>query len=531
MAVLGGAARLLEPDRPPGSGVREHAVRIGRRPRTSRSRASSARWWSASAVGAGQQLTVTLAQAVVAYDTWNWLLHVLSERYSQAFAAGFGDGCREPGAQHADVLPAARRHGQGRAVAPVLADDRPALACVPPRLRPRPGRSRDPARWRTPRTPEVRVRVLGDAARGGADPDRRRVGRGVRRRSQRVGRQVPRRTRDARARAARRRRSGRTERVGHPGACGTRARTRLGGRPVAAAARRSAPERHTSTPSSPKPLGATTPVGRPDAEPGDAPVLDGVTIDRDRLVLRRAVRCDPPRRAGCPGDQDRTGRQATRFATSSRSPSSSGIKVLHGKESIVLDLRPGRPCDVLDRAGPRAPTSCCRRFRAGVVERLESAPDDLLAVNPEPRVRERARVRRGAAVRAPAGVRADDGRGIGDGGAQRRRGGAWCRAGPTCRPGHGEAHRDAARDGRELAGELRRRSPRSASPPRWRSGSSGRSATVGGDVLRTSMLSTVAHALADTSVVGPTASRRPRPMTSSSGSGRGTGSTRPPRAG
>ncbi len=38
--------------------------------------------------GCGQQLTVTLAQAVVAYDTWNWLLHVLSERYSQAFAAG-----------------------------------------------------------------------------------------------------------------------------------------------------------------------------------------------------------------------------------------------------------------------------------------------------------------------------------------------------------------------------------------------------------------------------------------------------------
>ena len=38
--------------------------------------------------GLGQQVDVTLARALVAYDTWNWLLHVLAERYSQAFTAG-----------------------------------------------------------------------------------------------------------------------------------------------------------------------------------------------------------------------------------------------------------------------------------------------------------------------------------------------------------------------------------------------------------------------------------------------------------
>ena len=38
--------------------------------------------------GHGQQVEVTLARSLVAYDTWNWLVHVLSERYSGAFRAG-----------------------------------------------------------------------------------------------------------------------------------------------------------------------------------------------------------------------------------------------------------------------------------------------------------------------------------------------------------------------------------------------------------------------------------------------------------
>src|SRR5262249_33992272 len=36
--------------------------------------------------GRGQQVETTLARALVAYDTWMWLLHVLAERYSQAFS-------------------------------------------------------------------------------------------------------------------------------------------------------------------------------------------------------------------------------------------------------------------------------------------------------------------------------------------------------------------------------------------------------------------------------------------------------------
>jgi crotonobetainyl-CoA:carnitine CoA-transferase CaiB-like acyl-CoA transferase len=35
--------------------------------------------------GRGQRVTVTLVQAFLIYDTWNWLLHVLAARYSQAF--------------------------------------------------------------------------------------------------------------------------------------------------------------------------------------------------------------------------------------------------------------------------------------------------------------------------------------------------------------------------------------------------------------------------------------------------------------
>jgi crotonobetainyl-CoA:carnitine CoA-transferase CaiB-like acyl-CoA transferase len=36
--------------------------------------------------GAGQQVSTTLAQGMLAHDTWNWLLHVLARRYDGAFA-------------------------------------------------------------------------------------------------------------------------------------------------------------------------------------------------------------------------------------------------------------------------------------------------------------------------------------------------------------------------------------------------------------------------------------------------------------
>ena len=38
--------------------------------------------------GRGQKVETTLARALVAYDPWMWLLHVLGERYSQAFSVG-----------------------------------------------------------------------------------------------------------------------------------------------------------------------------------------------------------------------------------------------------------------------------------------------------------------------------------------------------------------------------------------------------------------------------------------------------------
>ena len=189
-------------------------------------------------------------------------------------------------------------------------------------------------------------------------------------------------------------------------------------------------------------------------------------------------------------------------------PELSGIKVLQGKQSVVLNLsEPGGHDAMVELV--RHADVVLQTFRGGVVDRLGAAPDDLLAVNPAL-----------VYVSAP---------GYGEG--------PPCGAKPAFAPTMGAASGMAVRNvgGEELVPSgpdldlvtVKRTAMRLASGASSPANSDGVAALgVGtalalgiygqlrhgtGDVLRTSMLSTVAHALADASVVGPYGTPTPAP--------------------
>jgi crotonobetainyl-CoA:carnitine CoA-transferase CaiB-like acyl-CoA transferase len=181
-------------------------------------------------------------------------------------------------------------------------------------------------------------------------------------------------------------------------------------------------------------------------------------------------------------------------------PELSGIKVLQGKESVLLDLADPEGhavlCDLVRDADVVLQT-----FRGGVVDRLGAGPDALLAVNPDL-----------VYVSAP---------GYGEG--------PPCGGKPAFAPTMGAASGMAVRNvgGADLVPSgpdldlvtVKRTAMRLASGASSPANADGVAALgVGtalalgilgrvrhgtGTVLRTSMLSTVAHALADTSVLGP----------------------------
>ncbi len=269
--------------------------------------------------GRGQQVEVTLARALVAYDTWNWLVHVLTERYSGAFTAGTAidaenlipntpmffrllvglskDGRWLQFSQTTDRL----WHAFLRSCD--LDPDDPALLAMENAEDPD-----DRVRFWELLLAAVRRRTAAEwASVFDADPnvwaDLYRGGPG-----------------DARARATGGRRPGGLQRLGH-----TRARrlgpgSRLVGRSLGPTARARCPRRRPRRPCC---RGARRPPRRASRACRGArrPTARRHHHRGDRLVLRRAVRGDAARRAGRPGDQGGDRRWATPSATSCRSRS------------------------------------------------------------------------------------------------------------------------------------------------------------------------------------------------------------------
>lgn len=452
--------------------------------------------------GRGQRVTVTLAGALVAYDTWNWLLHVLAERYSQAFASGSAidadrlvpntpmffrllvglsaDGEWLQFSQTTDRLWHAflRACGLDPADPTVLAAED----------------AEDPDErvrfWET-LLAAVRARTTTEwTAVFDADPDvwadRYRSGPGTLEHAQLVA----------------------DDRVGRS-ASGARVPTGL------ARARR-----WSVDPAAPVPapggdaeaLGALlaepppvpVPVG---ADPTDAPVLDGVTIVELGSFFAAPFGATLLAEMGARVVKVETGAgDAIRHLMPF--PELSGIKVLQGKESVTLDLgTPEGTAALHDLV--RGADIVLQSFRAGVAERIGATPDDLLAVNPDL-----------VYVGSP---------GYGDG--------PPCGHRPAFAPTMGAASGMAVRNlggadrvpsGPDLDLEtVKRTSMRLAAGASSPTNSDGIAAlgvattmAIGllgrvrhgtGDVLRTSMLSTVAHALVDTTVVGPVGVPTPPP--------------------
>ncbi|MFM8303045.1 MAG: CoA transferase [Actinomycetota bacterium] len=459
--------------------------------------------------GCGQQVSTSLAQAVVAYDTWNWLLHVLADRYSQAFASGSAidadnlvphtpmffrlfvglskDGHWLQFSQTTDRL----WHAFLRAcdldptdpevLAREEADD-PAVRV---------------AFWET-LLAAVRARTADEwAAVFDADPnvwaDRYRAGPATLGHEQLVA--------DGRVGAS---------------ASGTRVPAGLvlarhwavdpavpppdldSGAGVVAAVLAEAP-RGADT------RGDRGDVGQRAAD--DAPALAGVTIVEIGSFFAAPFGATVLTEQGArvikieAADGDAI-RHLMPF------PELSGIKVLQGKESVVLDLATDDGRAAL-AALVRRSDAVLQSFRAGVVDRLGAATEDLLALNPDL-----------VYVSAP---------GYGEG--------PPCGHRPAFAPTMGAASGMAVRNvggvGLVPSGPdldlltVKRTAMRlvtGASSPANSDGVAalgvgtalvlgilGKVRHGGGDVLRTSMLSTVAHALADTSVIGPHGLPTPEP--------------------
>ena len=456
--------------------------------------------------GRGQQVSTTLAQALVAYDTWNWLLHVLADRYSQAFASGSAvdaDNLVPHTPMFFRLFVGLSKDGQWLQFSQTTDRLWHAFlrACdldpTDPEVLAR-EEAEDPAVrvafWET-LLAAVRARTADEwAAVFDADPnvwaDRYRAGPGTLGHEQLVA--------DGRVGAS---------------ASGTRV-------PAGLALARwwtvdpsvAPPDLDSGAAALDAVLaeapGERVPAGAdPTAEPGDAPALDGITIVEigsffaapfgTTVLAEQGARVIKIESAG--GDAIR---HLMPF------PELSGIKVLQGKESIVLDLATPAGREVLATLVRRS-DAVLQSFRAGVVERLDCAPDDLLAVNPEL-----------VYVSSP---------GYGEG--------PPCGAKPAFAPTMGAASGMAVRNvgGAELVPSgpdvdlltVKRTAMRlvtGASSPANSDGVAalgvgtamvlgifGQLRHGGGDVLRTSMLSTVAHALADTSVVGPNGEPTPAP--------------------
>lgn len=452
--------------------------------------------------GIGQRVDVTLARALVAYDTWNWLLHVLAERYSQAFAAGSAidaehlvpntpmffrllvglskDGQWLQFSQTTDRL----WHAFLRAC-DLDPDDPEVLAMEDAE------EAEVRVRFWEMLLAAVRRRTADEwAAVFAADPnvwaDVYRGGPGTLEHQQLVA----------------------DGRVGYS-ASGTRV-------PAGLALARG----WSVDPAVPPPaLGADAgglaavlaepPAGADAAAAaaGDAPVLDGITIVEIGSFFAAPFGATLLAEQGARVIKIETGvgdaiRHLMPF------PELSGIKVLQGKESVTLDIAdPDDHATLLELV--RRADVVLQTFRGGVVDRLGAAPDDLLAVNPSL-----------VYVSAP---------GYGEG--------PPCGAKPAFAPTMGAASGMAVRNvgGEDLVPSgpdldlvtVKRTAMRLASGASSPANSDGVAALgVGtalalgiygqvrhgtGDVLRTSMLSTVAHALADTSVVGSSGTPTPAP--------------------
>lgn len=454
--------------------------------------------------GCGQQLTVTLAQALVAYDTWNWLLHVLSERYSQAFAAGSAIDA-ESLVPHTPMffrlLVGMTKDGQWLQFSQTT--DRLWHAF----LRACDLDPEDPEilAMENAEDPEVRVRlweILLAAVRSRTADEWAAVFDADHNVWADAYRNGPSALEHAQLVA--------DGRVGYS-ASGTRVPAGL------VLARGWAVD-----PSRPPPaLGSGAAhldavLGEPlraddaaasRAEPGDAPVLDGVTVIEIGSFFAAPFGATLLAELGArvikieSADGDAI-RHLIPF------PELSGIKVLQGKESIVLDLATPEGHATMIELVRRADV-VLQTFRAGVVDRLECAPDDLLAVNP--------------------GLVYMSAPGYGEG--------PPCGHCPAFAPTMGAASGMAVRNvgGPELVPSgtdldlvtVKRTAMRLATGASSPANSDGVSAlgvatamAIGilgrvrhgrGDVLRTSMLSTVAHALADTSVIGPSGAPTPAP--------------------
>ena len=460
--------------------------------------------------GTGQRVAVTLAGALVAFDTWNWLLHVLAERYSQAFTAASaidadllvpntpmffrllvglsGDGqwlqfsqttdrlwhafLRACGLDPTDPAVLARENAEDPAVR--VAFWEALLSAV---------RSRTADEWSA--VFDADPDVWADVYRSGplALEHAQLVADGLVGTSA-SGVRVP------------------------AGLARSRVWTVDPARPTPGLGEADVPGTRLAVSFAPVPAGSA-PVGSGPAtpRPADAPVLEGVTVVEigsffaapfgATLLAEFGARVIKVESAE--GDAIR---HLMPF------PDLSGIKVLQGKESVVLDLAtPDGHAALLDLV--RDADVVLQSFRAGVAERLRCAPDHLLAVKPDL-----------VYVSSP---------GYGDG--------PPCGHRPAFAPTMGAASGMAVRNvggaervpsGPDLdLDTVKRTSMRlatGASSPANSDGIAalgvattmalgvlGRVRHGGGDVLRTSMLSTVAHALADTTVIGPTGAPTPAP--------------------
>ncbi len=454
--------------------------------------------------GQGQRVDVTLARALMTYDTWNWLVHVLAERYSHAFTAGTAidaerlipntpmffrllvgmsnDGQWLQFSQTTDRL----WHAFLRACD--LDPDDPAVLALE-----NAEDADDRVRFWETLLAAVRRRTAAEwSAVFDTDPnvwaDVYRAGPVTLEHQQLVA----------------------DGRVGRS-ASGTLVPGGL------ALAREWAVDPATPPPD----LGAhaasldavladatvgTTGTGD-GATSADAPVLDGITIVEIGSFFAAPFGATLLAELGARVIKIESGTgDAIRHLMPF--PELSGIKVLQGKESISLDLgTPEGHATLLDLV--RRADVVLQTFRGGVIDRLGAGPDQLLAVNPAL-----------VYVSSP---------GYGEG--------PPCGAKPAFAPTMGAASGMAVRNvggpglvpsepdlDLETVKRTAMRLASGASSPANADGVSalgvGTALAIGicgrvrhgtGDVLRTSMLSTVAHALLDSSVAGPHGSPTPAP--------------------
>jgi crotonobetainyl-CoA:carnitine CoA-transferase CaiB-like acyl-CoA transferase len=321
--------------------------------------------------GHGQCVSATLAQALASYDTWNWLLHVLAERYDSSFAmpAPYDLATLTPNTPFFfRLLVGLTKDGEWLQFSQITDRLWAAFlrAChldpADPAIHDAP-LSEDPAArilfWET-LLAAVRSRTVAQWQEVfNADPDVW----GEQFRVASEGLSHPQLVADGRVA---------TTTEGHPVA-GPLALS--GAWPVSDAA---------PAPS----LGADndlvvtlTPARAVAAAPGDEPALDGITIIELGTFFAapfgatllaeqgaRVIKIESP-------DGDAI-RNVVPF------PELAGVKVLHGKESIILDTTTDAGRAVLAEL-VRGADVVLQGYRAGVAQRIGATAEELLALNPE----------------------------------------------------------------------------------------------------------------------------------------------------